>query len=719
MATEPKSIRELSPRDHVRRVLRTLAKRRRLAVKTAILVLVAIIAATLLMTPKYKSSASLYIRMEQPAINPLGQDGGNSSRVGMVSPLAVLNSYVETLISRTTAERVVLDLELDKLPPSPALRDRFKRAVTGAISGVLSFVTRSMAGGVQEAPEDKYRETVDELQTLVSAEIDQDTELILLTALHPDRKLSQKICQKMADTLVLRATTMTRGDAESAHEAVVAALPKAAGRLAEAERVLSDFKRENGIVTLTDEQRRQIEQLGNLEMQHLQAKAALEETEARLATVQESLASHGEPVTLAKVLTESPEVRQIQTDLYQREQQLAALLSTHTEEHPEVIRIRSQIDAGRRRLTQELQRVAVSETQGMSPEYETLAQLLVSLEGDRMGMRAREEAVARLLKDSREQLALLPAKERRLQELARSQQAAVKSYTQLIERADQLRLASQMSGPPIAITVIDPPRLPKGIADIGSPPYLVVLILGPILSVMIGLTTAFVAEYFDNTLGTPEEAADHLTLPVLVSNSDSDEAFARLRDEIWVRCDGSLPGIILTASARKSEGRTFVVAGLTRALAEVLPKGAVLAVDADLRSPNLHESFHADISPGLSDVLAGDADLDASIKMTDGESIALLPAGDPSRNACMLVASDAMKQLVSDLRKRASVVVLDSPPMESGPEVQALAAMVDQVLLVVRADSTDLSDARNACESLRRVGSDRVMGVVLNDAGFH
>ncbi|MCJ7752759.1 MAG: Wzz/FepE/Etk N-terminal domain-containing protein, partial [Armatimonadetes bacterium] len=222
MATEPKSIRELSPRDHVRRVLRTLAKRRRLAVKTAILVLAAIIVATLLMTPKYKAAASLYVRMEQPAINPLAQDGGNSSRVGTVSPLAVLNSYVETLISRTTAERVVLDLELDKLPPPPALRDRFKRAVTGAISGVLSFVTRSMAGGVQEAPEDKYRETVDELQTLVSAEIDQDTELILLTALHPDRKLAQKICQKMADTLVLRATMMTRSDAESAHEAVVA-----------------------------------------------------------------------------------------------------------------------------------------------------------------------------------------------------------------------------------------------------------------------------------------------------------------------------------------------------------------------------------------------------------------------------------------------------------------------------------------------------------------
>lgn len=510
------SSRQLSPRDHLRRVLRTLAKRRRLILKTAILVLAAIVVSTLLVTPKYKASAVLYVRMEQPPIGPLSEDAGRSSRLGTVSPLAVLNSYVETLLSRTTAERVVRDLELHKLPPSNKLRDRFKRALTGLISDALSLVTRTMAGGISEEPEDNFRETVDDLQTLVSAEIDQDTELILLTALHPDRKLAQAICEKMADILVLRAITMTRLDAESAYEAVTTALPGAASRLAGVESELSEFKRLEGIVTLTDEQRRQIEQLGNLEMQHLQAKAALEETEARLATVKQSLSSHGEPVTLSTVLAESPEVRQIQSDLYEKEQQLAALLSTHTEEHPEVIRVESQIESARQRLSREVERVAVSETQGLSPEYETLAHLLVSLEGDRMGMRAREDAVGRLLHDSRAKVALLPAKERRLQELVRDQQAALKSYTNLVERADELRLASQLSGPPIAITVIDPPRLPKGISDIGSPPYLVILILGPILSVIIGLTAAFVAEYFDNTLGIPEEVADQLALPVLI-----------------------------------------------------------------------------------------------------------------------------------------------------------------------------------------------------------
>ena len=46
-----------------------------------------------------------------------------------------------------------------------------------------------------------------------------------------------------------------------------------------------------------------------------------------------------------------------------------------------------------------------------------------------------------------------------------------------------------------------------------------------------------------------------------------EEAFARLRDEIWVRSGGALPRVVLVASARRGEGRTSVAAGLGRALA--------------------------------------------------------------------------------------------------------------------------------------------------------
>lgn len=199
------------------------------------------------------------------------------------------------------------------------------------------------------------------------------------------------------------------------------------------------------------------------------------------------------------------------------------------------------------------------------------------------------------------------------------------------------------------------------------------------------------------------------------THPNSDQVFEQLRDQVWVRCEGGFPGVVLVASGRRGEGRTAVVAGLARALADAMTEGTVLAVDADLRAPRLHEVFGADISPGLSDVLTGRSQLDASIQAPHGGKLLLMAAGDRSGNACMLVASEAMRELLARLRDRGGVVLLDSPPLESGPEVQALAGMADKVLLVVRADHTDQREAQNARESLGGPDSQRVLGVVLND----
>lgn len=197
-----------------------------------------------------------------------------------------------------------------------------------------------------------------------------------------------------------------------------------------------------------------------------------------------------------------------------------------------------------------------------------------------------------------------------------------------------------------------------------------------------------------------------------------DEAFARLRDEIWVRSGGALPGVVLVASARRGEGRTSVAAGLGRALAQGMPGGTVLLVDADLRSPKLHEVFDAAVSPGLSEVLGGSSDLDAAVRRLGSGRLGLLPAGEHSENACMLIASDRMRKLLDELRGQAGTVVVDSPPTENGAEAASLAAMVDGVLLVVRSDKTERKEALKACDQLSRTDKSRILGVVLNDARF-
>lgn len=508
--------REQTPRERLNEVRRTISKRRGLIVKCALLVLFTIGLATYFVTPEFEAKSSVYVRLEQQPTDGSAIAGAAGSRMGAVSPLAVLNTYMETVLSRTTAEQVVRDFKLDQIPPSKAFRERAKTWVVDQIIGAISSVSKAMAGKVaSDGGEDKFRNTVDDLQSNIAAEVDQDTELVLISVQHPSPVLAQKINQRLIEILGERSVSMNRADAAAAYRSVMDSLPAAARRLEEADRALAQFKRKHGIVALSEEQRVRIERLDALETQAEQARSALEENQAKLDTARQDLQSRSHPVTLTTVVAENPTVRQAKADLYAKEAELAGRLQTYTEEHPEVIRLRAEIEAAQERLRREVDRAVSSETKGLPPEYAQLVQNLVALESTQMGLAARERAAREALEAFRAKLVSLPAVERELEQLGRDQRVAADFYAELRQRAQQLQNAALSSTPPVSMVVIDPPRLPRGIGDISSPPYLVVVILAPILALLIALATAFVAEYFDDTLGTAEEVATSLGLPVL------------------------------------------------------------------------------------------------------------------------------------------------------------------------------------------------------------
>lgn len=518
MVTGPGNGREWTPRERLQDVGEVIGKRRSLIIRTTLLVLVAIGLVTWLVTPTFKAQSSLYVRLEQDPADPTTSPGlPRISRLGGVSPLAVLNSYVETLLSRTTAEQIVREFKLDQLPPPTTPRDRVKAWFKDRIVGVLKAALRSPSGSTGKGGDDKFRKAVDKLRSNVAADIDQDTELVLLTVLHRDPKLAQQINERMLQILAERSLQMSRADTAAAYQAALASLPTATARLKTADDALAAFKQQHGIITLSDEQRVRIQRLDAMESQHNQAKTDLAEAKARLKVLRKEFESRQQPITLVTTIEDNPQVLQVKADLYSREEKLAGLLQTYTDEHPDVVRLRSEIAAAQDRLRTEVARVVGSETKGLPPEHAALVQNLIDVESSQMGLTAKEQASGQALTRFREGLRRLPATERQLADLTREQSVAEEFYTSLNRRVQELRNASLNSLPPVSMSVVDPPRLPKGLKDIGTPPYLVVLIMAPILSLLLGLTTAFVCEYFDDTLGSERDVAYALSLPVLAS----------------------------------------------------------------------------------------------------------------------------------------------------------------------------------------------------------
>jgi Mrp family chromosome partitioning ATPase len=72
-----------------------------------------------------------------------------------------------------------------------------------------------------------------------------------------------------------------------------------------------------------------------------------------------------------------------------------------------------------------------------------------------------------------------------------------------------------------------------------------------------------------------------------------------------------------------------------------------------------------------------------------------------------------MRALLADLRKRADMVIVDSPPLLPVTDAAVLAPEVDGVLLVLEAGRTRRGAARRALDALEQVKAN-VLGVVLN-----
>jgi len=154
--------------------------------------------------------------------------------------------------------------------------------------------------------------------------------------------------------------------------------------------------------------------------------------------------------------------------------------------------------------------------------------------------------------------------------------------------------------------------------------------------------------------------------------------------------DGNVANIVMVTSSVSGEGKTFT--SLNLALSIAWEKDfSVLLVDADVAKRHATRAFGADDRAGLTEIL-GDATRDPEelVLGTGIRGLTFLPAGKRQELAPELFASQRMLDVIrvlggADPRR---IVLFDTSPLLATNESQVLAKVVDQVVLVVRAELT-------------------------------
>jgi capsular exopolysaccharide synthesis family protein len=302
-------------------------------------------------------------------------------------------------------------------------------------------------------------------------------------------------------------------------------------------------------------------------------------------------------------------------------------------------------------------------------------------------------------------------------------------YISSISSLETLRLSKAQSTP----TVMQVETATKPTTPI-SPKPLQSAMLAAAIGLFVTAGIAFLIEFLDDTLKTPDEIKDILDTPVIgfigelknnpKQNGDSlgiyvaknprspvAEAFRSLRTNLEYSSVDKPARTILVTSSGELEGKSTIAANL--AIVEAQSGKNVIIVDADMRRPKVHVLFNKSNRRGLSDVVTGKLRIDDVVKTYDQvENLSIITCGTIPPNPSELLGSERMSQTIKDLEERFDLVIFDTPPMIVS-DAQILSSKVDGVIFVVIPGQTRAIAALRPMEELRRIGSS-VMGVVAN-----
>jgi capsular exopolysaccharide synthesis family protein len=252
-----------------------------------------------------------------------------------------------------------------------------------------------------------------------------------------------------------------------------------------------------------------------------------------------------------------------------------------------------------------------------------------------------------------------------------------------------------------------------------------------IISMVFGVTIAFLLEFLDTSLRTDYDVRRHLDYPVLAvaPGVGAGEvltvraARAGIMSEIYdtlatvlLSSPSERPSrIFMVTSTNPQEGKT--VTSINLAVAFARQGKRTLIVDGDMRVPSIHTSLTLPSSPGLSEVLAGTVQLTTEGVLQDCEvaNLKVLACGVQPESPYELLDPSRTGAIAAQLREQFDVVVFDTPPILRTGDALKISTVADQTLFVVEAGRTEQRQASWAKRLLSNVGA-RVAGVVLNRA---
>lgn len=705
---------------HLLDYVRVLYRRRYVAATAFILVVVLVTVYTFTRTPIYQARVQIEIDYESPKVVPFAQVTDSQY------PGSDTQSYYQTqykiLQSRSLARRTLDAANLWKHPVLAAAAKRGAGRSSAASSGTLPSASPSSAGrGSNPAdppnptgassfslvPETPFQTPIiDALIDDLTVNPVRNSRLVDLMYSSTDPQFAALVANAMAKAYIDQSLEYKFLSSKEASDWLGQQLTEQRKQVEASEQALQRYREQTDSVSLEDKQNITVQKLADLNAAVTRAKTERLQKEAIYKQVTAIEGDRAALDTFPAVLSNAF-IQQLKGQAADLQRQRSAMAEKYGDKHPEMIRLRSQIDQTDARIQGEIAKVV----QAIRSEYEAA--------------RSQENSLVAALEQQKSEAMALSRKGIDYGVLQRDANTNRQMFDSLLQRAKETGVSAELRS--TNIRVVDAATIPTSPV---SPKKLLNLALAVFGGGLFALGLAFFFEYLDNRVKSPEEIKHYLGLPFLGlvpvlegSGSTEDallhadvpapfaEAFRGIRTNVLFSSAEAGGRSVVVTSTGPGEGKTLVATNLAVALAQAGQRA--LLVDADMRKPRVHDVFHEPMMPGLSNVLVGNAKASEAVRKGPVDNLWLLLSGVTPPNPAELLASRRFKDFLATLEENFDWVIVDSPPVMAVTDASVIAHVAQGVVFVVRSEHTNKHTASTALEQLESAKA-KFLGGVLN-----
>jgi polysaccharide chain length determinant protein (PEP-CTERM system associated) len=425
----------------------------------------------------------------------------------MVVPQQVPDSYVTPVISAPVAERL------------PSIHEQIlsRSRLESIIRDLDPYKEERLNGAIME-------DIVQRMRTDISVKL-EGKESFRVSYVNLDPKIAQLVTQRLASLFIEENLRDREKLAESTNTFLESQLGDAKRRLLEQEKKLEEYSRRYA-GQLPTQLPANLQAIQNAQMQlqsvqesmnrarerRLLIEGQIADTEARPAAFVAQPGASAEPVPM----TTAQQLEGTKARLAQFQQRFTA-------DHPDVRALERSVKLLEAKLQEESQRPAEpAPAKAISPAEVARESRLRDLQAQmqvidhQLAASQTEEArLKRLIADTQLNVNAVPTRESELVELTRDYGALQKSYSELLTKREQSKLATDLERRQIGeqFKILDPASLPER-------PYnqlqrIALSMAGAVAGLFVGLAAVAFGEYRDTSLKSEEDALRLLDLPVL------------------------------------------------------------------------------------------------------------------------------------------------------------------------------------------------------------